>query len=87
MAVYVDNARNRLGRMVMCHMVADTAAELHEMAQAIGMQFSWFQPRSWPHYDVCLSRRAQAVERGAVEVTQRELVRIIQKLRSERKDT
>lgn len=83
MTVYVDNARNRLGRMVMCHMVADTVDELHEMAAQIGMLRTWFQPGSWPHYDVSVSRRRVAVEAGASEVTQRELVRVIQRLRRE----
>lgn len=74
MAVYVDSERNRFGRMVMCHMFADTAAELHAMAEAIGMRRSWYQtpdgPKraSFPHYDVCLMRRAKAVELGAIEV-------------------
>ena len=81
MPVYVDDARNRLGRMIMCHMIGDTLDELHAMADAIGMRREWFQPKSFPHYDVSLSRRAVAVARGAVELSQRELVKVIRRLR------
>lgn len=68
MGVYVDQERNRFGRMVMCHMFADTLAELHAMAAAIGMDRAWFQPLSFPHYDVSLSRREVALRLGAIEV-------------------
>ena len=83
MAVYVDQARNRLGRMIMCHMFADTIAELHEMARAIGMKRSWFQPFSFPHYDVAQGRRKKAIELGAVEVDRRQGYHIRKKLRSD----
>ncbi len=57
MTVYVDNARLPFRRMIMCHMVADSVDELHEMADAIGVNRRWFQSEaSYPHYDVCLSR-------------------------------
>lgn len=84
MAVYVDNARNRFGRMIMCHMIADTLEELHTMAAAIGMKRDWFQPKSFPHYDVCLMRRKQAVERGAVEVDRKGLGQAMRRIKTAR---
>ena len=82
MAVYVDFARNKFRRMVMCHMLADSVDELHAMAARIGMRRSWFQSGSTPHYDVCLARRRMAVELGAVEVGRRQLVEVIKRLRN-----
>lgn len=81
MTVYIDNAYLPYGRMKMCHMIADTEEELHQMALNIGMKRSWYQPKSFPHYDVCVSRRKLAVELGAVELTERELVMKIKELR------
>ena len=69
MAVYVDDMRAKFGRMIMCHMLADTPAELHAMADKIGVARKWFQATaSTPHYDIALSKRAFAVAYGAVEV-------------------
>ena len=76
MTVYIDGARNGFGRMVMCHMLADTPAELHAMADAIGMKREWYQSpdkASFPHYDLSLSRRKLALDRGAKELTRQEL--------------
>lgn len=84
--VYLDKARNKFGRMLMSHMIADTLEELHAMAQAIGVQRKWFQGQgSTPHYDVCQSKRADAVKRGAVELGRGEYVGVIQRLREARK--
>jgi hypothetical protein len=77
MAVYVDNMRAAFGRMVMCHMWADTRDELFEMADRIGVARKWFQrpanvglpgmDASWEHFDIAMSKRALAVKAGAVE--------------------
>jgi hypothetical protein len=81
-SVYVDSERNRFGRMVMCHMFADSLDELHAMAQAIGIDRDWFQPLSFPHYDVSLTRRAEAVRKGAVEVDRRAGYEIRKRIRA-----
>jgi len=69
--------------MIMCHMVADSLEELHSMADAIGIRRQWFQSQaSYPHYDICKAKRAQAISRGAVEVTGREMIRHCQRLKT-----
>lgn len=70
MTVYVDNMRAPLGRMVMCHMWADTLEELLAMADTIGVQRKWLQqpPKaSWVHFDISLGKKALALKAGAVE--------------------
>lgn len=75
MTVYVDDMRAKFGRMVMCHMIADTDDELHAMAAGIGVQRRWHQapPAHDSHYDIALSKRALAVRAGAIEIRLREL--------------
>lgn len=43
MSVYVDNMAAPFGRMLMCHMWADTLDELLAMADRIGVQRNWLQ--------------------------------------------
>jgi hypothetical protein len=73
-SVYVDDMRAPYGRMVMCHMIADTDEELHAMAARIGVARKWHQapPKHDSHYDIALSKRALAVAAGAVEITWRQ---------------
>ena len=85
MAVYVDKEENQFGKMKMCHMIADTLEELHTMAEKIGMKREWFQPKSFPHYDVCKSRRSLAIGFGAIEVDRRKTVEIMRKFRETNK--
>lgn len=79
MTVYVDDMRAPYGRMIMCHMLADTDEELHAMAAAIGVARRWHQKPDTPHshYDICLSKRAAAVRLGAVEVDRADVARVI----------
>ncbi|RWP88326.1 MAG: DUF4031 domain-containing protein [Mesorhizobium sp.] len=76
MSVYVDNAKHPFGRLLMCHMWADTRAELFAMADRIGVQRKWFQrpaglgvvgmDATWEHFDIAQSKRALAVAAGAI---------------------
>ncbi len=77
MAVYVDDVRHGFGRMVMCHMWADTLEELFAMVDEIGVQRKWLQghptlslPRyrkaSWVHFDIALGKKAAAIAAGAI---------------------
>ncbi|MEX3967319.1 DUF4031 domain-containing protein [Paraburkholderia sp. EG286B] len=74
MSVYVDDMRAAYGRMVMCHMIADTDEELHAMADRIGVARRWWQapPKHDSHYDIALSKRAIAIAAGAIEITWRQ---------------
>lgn len=76
MTVYVDNMRAPYGRLILCHMVADTDDELHAMADAIGVNRRWWQSPDkthGSHYDICLAKRRRAIEIGAVEISMRTL--------------
>lgn len=61
-----------------CHLLADTEAELHAMADRIGLRRSWYQPRpkaSIPHYDLTPAKRKLAVRAGAVEMETLEITK------------
>lgn len=69
MTVYVDDVRHPFGRMIMCHMWADTLDELMAMADRIGVARKWLQqpPKaSWLHFDISLGMKAKAIAAGAV---------------------
>jgi len=85
MAVYVDNLRDYGWRHgPSCHLIADSVEELIEFAVAMGMQREWFQSKSTPHFDLTAEGRRLAVEDGAIELSQRELVAKIRELRKKR---
>jgi len=86
MSVYVDSAYLPYGNMQMCHMVADSLEELHDMADRIGIQRRWFQnkPGGTPHYDISKSKRALAVQHGTIEIDNKKLVEIILYWRDQR---
>jgi hypothetical protein len=80
---YVDDMRAPFGRMLMCHMVADTDDELHAMADRIGVARRWHQKAGTyqSHYDIALSKRALAVKAGAVEIDRAQLAAILRRKR------
>lgn len=79
MTVYVDDMRAAFGRMVMCHMLADSDAELLAMADTIGVARRWHQHPGThaSHFDIALSKRSLAVAAGAQEITWRDAVQVI----------
>lgn len=83
MPVYVDKSENGFGRMVMCHMIADTPAELTAMALRIGVALRWFQYRSsTPHFDIAKSKKALAIAAGAIELERRPFVDAMRRIRA-----
>lgn len=82
MPVYVDAGLYPYGRMVMCHMAADTVEELHAMADEIGLKRRWLQDsKRRPHYDICKQMRVEAVRAGAIEISSKEMVLLLRRLR------
>ena len=84
MSVYVDRAFIGYGRMKMCHMIADTPSELHEMAHRIGVQRKWFQApplASFWHYDIAKVKRDLAVTAGAIDCDRNTFVAALRRIR------
>lgn len=80
--IYVDDMYTiplgQFSRMKMSHMVADTTAELLEMADKIGVARRWIQNpgTSLEHFDVSMTKRAMAIKLGAKAIGMRELARM-----------
>lgn len=83
MTVYVDEPIHHYRRMVMCHMLADTDEELHQMAHRIGINRKWHQKpgTAHSHYDICKAKRALAIGYGAVEADRQVIGLLIKKKR------
>lgn len=87
MSVYVDRVELGFGRMVMCHMIADTPDELHAMAGRIGVARRWFQlpPKaSFWHYDIAKSKRSLAIAAGALDCDRNVFVGHLRRIRESR---
>ena len=81
MAVYIDNFNAPFGRMIMCHMVADTTNELLEMADKIGVKRKWIQCSGTynEHFDVSKGCKKIAIENGAIEIGFRDYADFVNK--------
>ncbi|QUN29514.1 DUF4031 domain-containing protein [Cupriavidus sp. KK10] len=84
MTVYVDDMEASYGRMVMCHMLADTTEELLGMADKIGVDRKWLQKAGThhEHFDIAKSKRTLAVQLGAVQIDRAGLVEILRNRRA-----
>jgi hypothetical protein len=84
MTVYVDNERIPWRGKLWCHLVADTLAELHAFAAALGLRRRWFQVKaSYPHYDVTTGVRERALELGASAGSKSEIIACAKKMKAE----
>lgn len=78
--VYVDPLLNNwwtlYGKvMPSCHMWADEPAELHALAEKIGLKRKWAQEKGTVlHYDLTPSKREAALKEGAVALSLKEAV-------------
>lgn len=83
MAVYVDEAKWSLGRMKMCHMIADKPDELNQMAEKIGVPLRHIQFKGTPkeHFDICKAKRDLAISLGAKPVSSKQIVLMIRNRR------
>jgi len=75
MSIYIDNMRASFGRMIMCHMIADTHDELIEMADKLTLNRKWLQQSNnhGEHFDISLGYKKRAIQFGAIEISMREL--------------
>lgn len=78
MSCYVDQPIFPFGRMMMCHLWADSLDELLAMVDLIGVDRKWIQGHpdlsfgkhrnaSWVHFDIAKGKRALAIQAGALE--------------------
>ncbi|WP_083374467.1 DUF4031 domain-containing protein [Methylobacterium sp. C1] len=78
MSCYVDQPIFPFGRMMMCHLWADSLNELLAMVDRIGVDRKWIQGHpdlsfgkhrnaSWVHFDIAKGKRALAIQAGALE--------------------
>lgn len=81
--VYVDDMQARRGRFTLCHMLADSDAELNAMAARLGIDRRWHQYPGSPksHYDISLEDRARAIAMGAQPVGRRKVALLLKSRR------
>ncbi|MDP9118477.1 MAG: DUF4031 domain-containing protein [Actinomycetota bacterium] len=87
MTCYVDTVRSYPGKGLrfseFCHLLADTPAELHAMADALGIPRRFYQDHLWRwHHDLPEHLRARAVELGAREITMHEVGALLRERRA-----
>lgn len=62
------------------HLIADTLEELHNFADSIGLKREYFQDhKRHPHYDIWGIMLSRAIEKGAIIVTSKNLIKCYEK--------
>lgn len=75
MAILIDNAIWPWREWLWCHMISDTSvSELKDFAKSIGIPERGFQG---DHFDLPDHMRQISIERGAIEVNSREILRAL----------
>jgi hypothetical protein len=71
MAVYVDDMFAEFRGMLMCHLIADTHAELLAMVDRISVQRKWIQHAGTyrEHFDIAKGKRVLALRAGALPIS------------------
>lgn len=88
MSIYVDNAKIKWRGKEWCHLVADTLDELHDFAKLLGLKRSWYQQTaSYPHYDITVSKREQALQLGAQAGCRKKIIECAKSLRTQQGPT
>lgn len=75
-AVYIGTLEYKYGDMIMSHMASPNLDALHAMAEKLGVR-KWFQDDEkhlHPHYDICKSKKKEAIKLGAIEIPDHELI-------------
>lgn len=79
MAVYIDDFYKTDGshfrRMKISHLIADSREELFAITDKLKLKRKYLQKEntSHEHFDVCMSKRKEAIKLGAIEVSYRRL--------------
>ena len=89
MSVYVDAlfpcSRNAHWRYdSACHLFGDTDEEVLEFGRIIGLKASWFQRKQGRlnHFDLNETKRAEAIEAGAIQCSQEFIAKRIKEARN-----
>ena len=72
--IYIGTLEYRYSGMVMSHMASPDLEELHAMAVKLGVRRFFQKSERHPHYDICKSKKVLAIQLGAVEVSDRDLI-------------
>jgi hypothetical protein len=75
LAIYVDSRSWNWRGELWGHLIADSTEELHLFAARLGLQHDWYQGGAkYPHYDLTLTIRANAIAFGAIQLNGRAFI-------------